>query len=242
MKIKLTTHAYLFKGIWGTGVWGANVFLLADSNLTLVDTGFKGRSRQILKEVRQLGYSPSDIVNIVITHHHADHIGSLAALKKITGASVFAHPADAPYIDGRLPQPGPARPGWLDKALAPLYKLGVTTPVAVDVLINDGDELPVLGGTKILHTPGHTPGSISLFLPEERLVIAGDVLANRFRLGLPSKAFTVDIAQEINAIKRVASLDFDVIGFGHGSPLLHEARPAITNFVETLESKYQGID
>ena len=242
MKIKLTTHAYLFKGIWGTGVWGANVFLLADSNLTLVDTGFKGRSRHILKEVRQLGYSPPDIANIFITHHHADHIGSLAALKKITGASVFAHPADAPYIDGRLPQPGPARPGWLDKALAPLYKLGVTTPVAVDVLINDGDELPILGGIKILHTPGHTQGSISLFIPEERLVIAGDVLANRFRLGLPSKAFTVDIAQEINAIKRVASLDFDVIGFGHGSPLLHEARPAITNFVETLESKYQGID
>ena len=239
MKIKLTTHAYLFKGIWGTGVWGANVFLLADSNLTLVDTGFKGRSRQILKEVRQLGYSPSDIVNIVITHHHADHIGSLAALKENTRAKVFAHPADAPYIDGRLPQP---EPQWLSRALPFLHQLWETYPVAVDVLINDGDELPVLGGIKILHTPGHTTGSISLFIPEERLVIAGDVLANRFRLGLPSKAFTVDIAQEINAIKRVASLDFDVIGFGHGSPLLHEARPAITNFVETLESKYQGID
>jgi glyoxylase-like metal-dependent hydrolase (beta-lactamase superfamily II) len=242
MKIKLTTHAYLLKGIWGTGVWGANVFLLVDSNLTLVDTGFRGRATQILKEVKKLGYSPSDIANIVITHHHADHIGSLATLKENTGANVFAHPADAPYIDGRLPQPGTARPGWLSKALAPLYKLGVTTPVAVDVLINDGDELPVLGGIKILHTPGHTPGSISLFLPEERLVIAGDVLANRFRLGLPSKAFTVDIAQEINSIKRVASLDFDVIGFGHGSPLLHEARPAIINFIETLESKYQRID
>jgi glyoxylase-like metal-dependent hydrolase (beta-lactamase superfamily II) len=242
VKIKLTTHVYLIKGIWGTGVWGANVFLLVDKSLTLVDTGFKDRSGQILKEVRQLGYSPSDIADIVITHHHADHIGSLAALKKITGANVFAHPADASYIDGRLPQPGPARPRWFDKALAPFYKLGVTTPVAVDVLINDGDELPVLGGIKILHTPGHTPGSISLFLPEERLVIAGDVLANRFRLGLPSKAFTVDLAQEINSIKRVASLDFDVIGFGHGSPLLHEARPAIINFVETLESKYPGID
>ena len=242
MKMKLTRHAYLFKGIFGTGVWGANVFLLVDKSLTLVDTGFRGRATQILKEVKQLGYSPSDIVNIIITHHHADHVGSLAALKEITSARIFAHPADAPYIDGRLPQPGPARPGWLDKALAPLYKLRVTTPVAVDVLINDGHELPVLGGIKILHTPGHTPGSISLFLPEEQLVIAGDVLSNRFRLGLPSKAFTVDIAQEINSIKRVASLDLDVIGFGHGSPLLHQARSAIINFVETLENKYPGID
>jgi len=242
VKTKLTTRVYLFKGIWGTGVWGANVFLLVDKSLTLVDTGFKGKSGQILKEVRQLGYSPSDIANIVITHHHADHIGSLAALKKITGAKVFAHPADAPYIDGRLPQPGPAKPGWLDKALTPLYKLGMTTPVAVDILINDGDELPVLGGIRVLHTPGHTQGSIPLFLPQERLIIAGDVLANRFRLSLPSKAFTVDLAQEINSIKKVTSLDFDVIGFGHGSPLLHKARQSIINFVETLDSKYPRID
>jgi len=70
------------------------------------------------------------------------------------------------------------------------------------------------------------------------LVIAGDVLTNRFRLGLPSKAFTVDLAQEINSIKRVASLDFDVIGFGHGSPIFSEARPTIINLIKTLESKH----
>lgn len=63
------------------------------------------------------------------------------------------------------------------------------------------------------------------------------MLANRFRLGLPSKAFTVDMEQEINSVKRVASLDFDVIGFGHGSPLFSEAKSTILNLVKTLESK-----
>ena len=238
---EITPSVYQLSGIWGGGVWGANVFLLVGDNLTLVDTGFKGRSTQILKGVRRLGYSPADIANIIITHHHADHVGSLAELKKITQARVMAHPADAPYIDGRLPQPGPTRPSWLDKTLAPLHRLWTTTPVAVDILVNDGDELPILGGIKVLHTPGHTRGSISLFLQKERLVIAGDVLAHRFRLKLPSKAFTVDLAQEIHSIRRLASLDFDAMCFGHGSPLIHEARPAVINFVETLEKKYQKL-
>ena len=235
----VTTHVYQLRGIWGSGVWGANVFLLVGNNLTLVDTGFKGRATHTLKEVRQLGYSPSDIANIIITHHHADHIGSLAALKKATRAKVIAHPADAPYIDGRLPQPGPARPEWLSKALAPLHRLWGAAPAAVDILVNDGDELPILGGIRVFHTPGHTPGSISLFLLQERLIIVGDVLAHRHRLSLPSKVFTVNLAQEIQSIKKVASLDFDIICFGHGSPLVHQARPAIINFAETLASQYQ---
>ena len=238
---EITPGVYQLSGIWGTGIWGANVFLLVGNSLTLVDTGFKGRSAGILKEARRLGCSPGDIANIIITHHHADHVGSLAALKKVTQAKVIAHPADAPYIDGRLPQPSPARRQWLSKALAPLHRLWDITPVAVDILVNDGDELPILGGVKVLHMPGHTPGSICLFLQQERLVIAGDVLAHTFRLSLPSKEFTVDIAQEIHSIKRLASLDFDVICFGHGSPIVHNARHAVIKFAETLESKYQRV-
>ncbi len=237
--MKLRTHVYQLGSMWGTGIWGANVFLLIDDNLSIVDTGFKGRYKQILKQVRKLGYTPSDITSIIITHHHTDHVGSLAVLKEITGAKVMAHPADAPYIDGRLPQP--VKPRWVSKAPSPLRQLWATTPVAVDILVNEGDELPILGGIKILHTPGHTPGSICLFIQQEQLVIVGDVLANRFRLGLPSKTYTLDIAHEINSIKRVASLDFDTICFGHGSPLVHEASSTVSHFAEILESEYQRI-
>ncbi len=238
---EIIPRVYQLSGIWGTGIWGANVFMLVGNSLTLVDTGFKGRSVGILKEVQRLGYSPSDIADIIITHHHADHVGNLAALKKVTPARVVAHPADAPYIDGRLAQPSPARPRWVSKILAPLYKLWDTIPVAVDILVNDGDELPILGGIRVLHVPGHTPGSICLFLQQERLVIAGDVLAHRFGLRLPSKAFTVDIAQEIRSVKRLASLDFDVICFGHGSPIMHNAHPVVIKFAEVLESKYKRV-
>ena len=232
---EIVPGVYQLSSLWGTGVWGANVFLLASDDLTLVDTGFKGRATHILRKITGLGYSPSDITNIIITHHHGDHVGSLAALKKVTQAKVVAHPADAPYIDGRLPQPGPERPRWLSKTLSPFPWLWATTPVAVDIPVNDGDELPILGGIKILHTPGHTPGSICLFLQRKGLVIAGDVLAHRLGLSLPSRGFTVDIAQEILSVKKVAGLEFDVICFGHGSPLMHKARPTVIDFAHTLD-------
>jgi glyoxylase-like metal-dependent hydrolase (beta-lactamase superfamily II) len=218
------------------------VFLLVGDTLTLIDTGFKGRSTHIIRELVRLGYSPADITSIIITHHHADHTGSLATLKEVTRAKVIAHPADAPYIDGSLSQPGPANPEWLSDILAPIHGLWATLPVAVDELVNDGDELPILGGIKILHTPGHTPGSISLFLEQEGLVIVGDVLSrSTLGLSLPSKAFTIDLAQEIQSIRRLASLDFTSIGFGHGAALTRNARRAITDFASRTESKYNDV-
>lgn len=92
---EITPRVYQLSSVSGSGLWGGNVFLLAGNNLTLVDTGYKGGSTRILKEVRRLGYCPSDIANIIITHHHADHVGNLAAMKKATRAKVVAHPADA---------------------------------------------------------------------------------------------------------------------------------------------------
>ena len=218
----------------GIGAWGANVYLLVDDDLTLVDTGFSGRADLILEQIEELGYSPSDVKRIIITHHHADHTGGLAALKRATQAEVIAHPADAPYIDGTLPQPGPVRPQWLSKLLAHFSWLLATEPVVVDTLVNDGDELPILGGIKILHTPGHTPGSICLYLQSKDLLIAGDLLAHRFGLRLPSKSFTVDIAQEIQSVKRVASLEFDIICFGHGLPIMRNAHHIVANFADRL--------
>ncbi|MBM4445976.1 MAG: MBL fold metallo-hydrolase [Chloroflexi bacterium] len=234
MVTQIIAGVYLLSGFLGAGVWGANAYLLVDDGLTLVDTGFFGRADRILEQIKELGYSPSDVTRIIITHHHADHIGSLAELKRVTQAEVIAHPADAPYIDGSLPQPGPARPQWLGKFLARFSWLWSTEPVAVDVLVNDGDELPILGGVKILHTPGHTPGSICLYLQSKDLLIAGDLLANRFGLRLPSRGFTVDTAQEMQSIKRVAVLEFDIICFGHGSPIMQNAHQAVADFADRL--------
>jgi glyoxylase-like metal-dependent hydrolase (beta-lactamase superfamily II) len=236
----VTKNVYQLTGRRGARPSGANVFLLIDNGITVVDTGLSGRALSILKEIRRLGYKTSDVTSIILTHHHTDHVGSLAELKKATEARVMAHTADAPYIDGTLPQPGPARPKWLARMLSPFDSMWASIPAGVDKLLNDGDELPVLGGVRVLHTPGHTPGSICLFVPRKKLVIVGDLLTNRFRPGLPSRIFTVDMVQEVNSIKKLAGLDFDIIAFGHGKPILHEARQAVARLAERLESKYKA--
>jgi len=124
--------------------------------------------------------------------------------------------------------------------MASLQRLWPVTQAAVDIHVDDGDKLPILGGVEVLHTPGHTPGSICLYIPRQRLVIAGDVLAHSFGLRLPSKAFTVDLVQEIQSIKRVARLDFDVICFGHGSPIINKAHATILDFAKRVENKYKA--
>lgn len=235
--MQVSSRVYRFSGPLGTGVMGSNVYLLVGDGLTIVDTGFQGRSGRVLGEIRRLGYSPSDIERIIVTHHHADHAGSLAALKAATGAAVVAHPADAPFIDGKRPQPGPSRPQWLGRVVAPLHRLWSTVPAAVDTLVEEGDELTDAGGAVVFHTPGHTPGSICLLLAQEGVVIVGDVLVHRRGLKLPTRFFTVDIPREIESVRRLAGLDFDVICFGHGRPMTRNARARVASYADGLERK-----
>ncbi len=213
------------------GVFSANVYFLMDSKLTIIDTGYKGMVSQICHEINRFGYSFSDVENIILTHHHVDHTGNLLKLKELTGANVIAHIDDAPYIEGRLPQPCP-------QALARLKFTEYfwnTCPVNVDIKVKDNDKLPIMGGLNILHTPGHTPGSISLLILQERAVIVGDLMANTFGLSLPSKEFTVDIAQEIASIRKIAEMDFDIICFGHGLPIRNHAHYKVNNFAGKLQ-------
>jgi len=101
---------------------------------------------------------------IVITHAHIDHIGGAQKLKQATGAPVYMNPNDT-----ALQKMLDAQAAWL--GMAPVE------PVAIDMPAKDGDRL-VVGATEfhVLHTPGHTQGSISLWIPAEGKLVAGDTL------------------------------------------------------------------
>lgn len=206
------------------GISGANVYLLSGEKLTLVDTGMPGNAEAILGYVRSLGRAPSDLARIILTHYHVDHVGSLAELVGKTHAQVLAHPADIPFINGERPQPGPR--GRLMRLLFGLVfrlapGLARHTPAAVDVPLEDGASLDILGGARVVHAPGHTPGSIALHLPVERLLVVGDTLNCRGgRLSGPAAAFTQDMQQAIASVRRLAGLDFDVLCPGHGQPIV----------------------
>jgi glyoxylase-like metal-dependent hydrolase (beta-lactamase superfamily II) len=216
---------------WDQADLGSNVYLIdTGGELALVDTGFRGREHLIIQRIRRLGYSSSRISSIIITHHHTDHTGGLAGLVEVTGAKVIAHSADAPYIEGSMPQPGPSRPSWLSRAARPFQYLLATRPVRVDIEVADGDELPLAGGVRILHTPGHTPGSICILLKRNGVVFTGDLLAQRFGLKWPSIPFTADVAQLRRSARKLAVYEFESACFGHGSPIKTNADRRVRRF------------
>lgn len=238
--MEVVRNVYKLSGWCDQADLGANVYLVADSgHLTLVDAGFPGRAGVILQRIRRLGFSPHRIRHIVITHHHPDHVGGLSALKQATNADIIAHTGDVPYIEGALPQPGPCRPAWLRASSAPFARLLRTEPVKVDIAVKDGDELPVAGGIKILHTPGHTPGSICILFRDKGVMMTGDLLAQRFGIKLPSMPFTVDVPQELGSIKKLAGEDFEVACFGHGSPLTKRASARVRAFAKRLNHRHR---
>ena len=194
---------------------GVNVFLFEAEGLTLVDAGIASSAAPILKAVRELGHQPSDLKRIVITHAHPDHYGALAALKRETGARTVMHPVDAVEVrTGGRGRPMSFR-GPLTIFNGVFRGPANLEPAEVEDEVEEGDTLP--GGLKVIETPGHSDGHISLLWPEKGLLIGGDVAWHLTRLA--HMPFYVDFEEARRSLAKVARLDFDTAVFGHGRPL-----------------------
>jgi glyoxylase-like metal-dependent hydrolase (beta-lactamase superfamily II) len=211
------------------GLRMANVFLLAsDDGITLIDAGMPGEADRIVDQLVQAGYTLSDLRAIVLTHCHADHTGSAAELARRFGAQVLAHQAEVPYIEQTAPLPAASFMRRLFNWLS--NRAFRAEPCSVDRPLRDGDVVAALGGLRVIHAPGHTPGSIVLYQPERQILFAGDVLFNehplRGRAGLqfPPRMFSLDQAQAEASARKVAERELAVICFGHGKPILEAAQ------------------
>src|SRR3990170_5024174 len=115
-------------GVHAIGMGYVNAFLIVgDDGLTLVDSGLPGKKDPILSAVARVGRRPADLMHILITHHHIDHMGSLGDLMEATGAKSYVHPLDSPIVRGDRPQPGPNPGGLLfaGDAAANVIRLGM---------------------------------------------------------------------------------------------------------------------
>lgn len=214
-----------------------NMILIAEEGLTLVDTGFRGSHSRIISFIQSLGRSVEDISLIIITHNHLDHAGSLAELKKITKAKVAAHKADIYDSENQLPYPKIARRLLHIPPFSILRPLVYAKLDDIDIQLEGGEVLSPLGGLQVIHTPGHTPGSISLFSPKKKLLIVGDALNNRHRnLRFPPKFVSTDLTQAVDSVKRIAQLDFDILCFGHGKPLIKDASAKVRDLIKKRQS------
>ncbi len=222
-------------GIWRLGLGLSNAYLVeADDGLVVVDTGVAGRAGRILAAVAQAGRGPADVHDIVLTHQHIDHAGSLARLAAATGARVSVHALDAPEIRaGGVPRAGRMR-GGLDVLLARVRPGRHLEAATVDHELVDGEVLQAAAGLRVVHTPGHTAGHVSLLWGQAGGVLfVGDAAANLFgRLGRPFVA--EDWAMVPTSLARLAELEFETAVFGHGRVLRGRANVRFRRFVERL--------
>jgi len=180
----------------------ANCALLVDDRLVLVDTGGDGGAKDILGYLDKIKRKPKDVSAIIITHTHPDHVGGLAVMKERTGAKVAAHKIEVDYISRKKPYPGP--PG-----------VQRHTPVDVDILLDDKQMFEEM---LVLHTPGHTPGSISLLDERRKLLIAGDACQPEEGTIAPMQdSFNIDPKAHRESIRKLAQLDFEALIVGHGN-------------------------
>ena len=213
-----------------------SVFLLVEDQVTVVDAGWARSGPSILLFLARLGRSPEDIAYLVATHYHADHIGGMAHLRKKSAGRVAVHSSEVPFVQGEKPLPNPFQNSLLALLMTPILASSRPTPVNVDLPLSDGDCLSPLGGMQVIHSPGHTPGSISLYFPKKALLIVGDALEHRNgKLGLPSSHFTEDMDRAKESIQRLARLEFEVLCFSHFPPIFNGAMRAVSSFAESLD-------
>jgi glyoxylase-like metal-dependent hydrolase (beta-lactamase superfamily II) len=206
-----------------------NVCLLIDGGaITMVDAGLPGSAADVVSYLEQIGRRATDIRRIVITHHHVDHVGGLAEIVRLSGAEVWAHRDDADIIEGRISRPPIPKerveamlaglpPEQRQAAAARAKQMNEVEAVAVDLRLCGGEELRLLGGLQILHSPGHTAGHLCLYSSALSLLIAGDLLRLVDGVIRPSPTgFAADAELALASAKSVAALPFECFVGYHG--------------------------
>lgn len=207
---------------YGTG----NIYIIdAGEELVLVDSGIPQDYMLVVDRIKSLGRSPVEVGHIILTHFHMDHAGSAAAFKRLSHAAVYAHEAEVGYLRGDEQISSVYSRGVVGSlvSLIPAAAAGIARvpAVEVDVACSDGQVIDVLGGMRVIHSPGHTPGSASFFWEEQGVLFTGDCMINTYHvLTLPTNGFSVDFEQAAGSICKVVDEvedeDVRLICTGHG--------------------------
>lgn len=225
----------LAPGVYRIGTLGnfINSFAFAepDGSITLVDCGLKKAPSAIVRGLARIGKHPHDVGRIVLTHAHDDHLGGAAEMITAAGLNGAAmHAADAAFVRaGTLPPRDRSTTSGRIFARVPDRHYA---QFAVAEVLTDGQLIDVDGGLRVIHTPGHTPGHISLLHEATGVLITGDSIFNiGSRLTWALSAFCTSYEQSKSTAALFGDLDFEIAAFTHGPEIRNRARERIRTFL-----------
>jgi glyoxylase-like metal-dependent hydrolase (beta-lactamase superfamily II) len=204
------------------GMSGANCYLVtSETELVLIDAGMRGSSTKVASYLKTMGNNLSDIKYIFITHADPDHISGAMEMKKLSGAKLVIHNGETPALAGDSSSRLRNKSRFV-KILAKLLSGLIHFPSAnPDIILKEDTEI---AGFKIINTPGHSDGSISIYLPG-KVIFVGDALTadNKGNPKRPMKPLAADIVQAKASVELIAGLDYDTLLVGHGAPVKGDA-------------------
>lgn len=225
IQVKVEPARTIAPGLHAIPLGVVNAFVIDAGELTLIDTGFSGSAERILQAVQALGRQAADIRHILVTHCHPDHTGSLAALKRATRAATYMHPSDATLVrTGKCLRPMKPTPGLVNGLIFKMMTSRAPQtiePAEIDYEINSGEDLPIAGGIRAIHAPGHCAGQLVFLWRRHGVLFAADVASNLMGLGLSPGYENLDEGRR--SLARIAGLDFETACFGHGGAILRGA-------------------
>jgi len=223
---KIAAHTYQID------LGAVNCFLVEDSKgFTLVDTGYEGDEVKIYAALEEIGKQPSDIKQIILTHLHADHAGATSTIQKTLKIPVYASETDGSSLAKgvSLRSNTKTTKGLLNKILKKLFVKDIQKINVIENInfLIDKQQLPFGNGIDVYYTPGHSAGHISFLVKSDNLLIAGDICANN--LGLTPSIVNEDLEIGLKTLKQLGEITFDKACFGHGNPILKDAKRKLLN-------------
>jgi glyoxylase-like metal-dependent hydrolase (beta-lactamase superfamily II) len=202
-----------------------NVYVVSGEALVVIDPPLHVPATAIGDALSVLGMSLADVDAIICTHYHVDHAGAAKDIIAESAAPIYAHQTEIPFLRGEKPHTFPNAGRWYRPLLRAGLDLLPNWHLSRIEPITEGDTLSCLPGYTVLHTPGHTPGCISLYNEKLQLAFTGDALQHHNdKLRVAPPRFSMDLRAEYASAVRLATLPLEIILPSDGTPVVSDAQ------------------
>jgi glyoxylase-like metal-dependent hydrolase (beta-lactamase superfamily II) len=222
--IEIMKDIYLVGDSGMTDSRDCSVYLLNLGELVLIDTGAGASIDMIIRNIEGLNLDPEKISTIILTHCHIDHVGGAHELRKRFGSRIIMHALDADVVEQG------------DNTMTAAYWYGINfSPLSVDVKLNSEEERLFFGEQEVvcLHTPGHSPGSISVYLDRGgKRVLFGQDIHGPFLA-----AFGANMSHWQKSMEKLLALKADILCEGHFG--IFKPNKIVTEYIERYLEEYR---